>query len=1184
MLKQITSNTFQKGLAKDYSPLSSEQNTLTDCLNGTFITNDGDELVLQNDMGNARVQGIKLDSGYVPVGMCEYGGVTYIASYNPITRKGQVGSFPSPQETFFSQSWGGEKKEETYRIGNNDGTIVLEYIKQIFSSSDIIRPGDKFDIFITDSKYYNKKLVSNTDNVTPIYELDENGKQKLDDANQPIVRYKVSSPKNKAVTLSVCISDSSGNLHDITHTLKRFRLDIDQDTEEVKGCEELPWGDDPVLYQNMGTIFQVPIEVDNENSSSVDKHQAEPKNIYNHKISGNLYLVYRINSLDSVEVTTEFFKGPLADVTKYLKLNEDSDIEGNTEVDDGYLAVSFDITYRYNCPDGYYDKKDEITEDISGRYYSLYGLSKDFAPDNVIHGVKVSIDNSNNSEENAIESKTIYYLEFDPKSSKISKPEYNYNTNLYTSRQRYLINDIYIKDVDRLKIESIPALKYGYLPFFKQSTNIDIGLINSGEISISQWRYFVDDKGVRISLGLESYPFLGTRLTNVSLSFYKLTGSQQDINNPYIIKLGEKTSYHGNNDVYVSFDEIDKRSIYCVLVSYQITNIVNNLVSDGIFYVGARTLITTRLYNKLYQNQLIVDFNNLSDEILSDVNTYNYDIAIQEYEIYDNSTISTSGNPLYPQYITDEENPTVEMGYITKQKSVDIQKKITASLNQNKRDLYPFEVDDIAFEFDGLSVIDSNESNQNPTIIGNHIYDDKILSEINKGKLVPRMVKNDIVHIEGELYSELIGNKTVNDITFSNAITQYFPPFRTGESELQKNQHYNLFGYTGVGQEYYIAYGVTYRGLTNHKDHHGAKYIEVNLAKGNQTEDKTTMIDLHGIIYGKTWDYPEVMEAVDGTAKFNLTDFVSNYEFLKYVKNKSFVLFKSNGTSANNKYNDSNVEGWVSLSRTEEGPEDKKVMAISNKPLLFWKHNDTFYLVVNRSNESYEVNDFMSLMDNIYVRSAEEFKKDRINIIDNDSSAYNSSYTSTINFKVKIKPNYTFHTLGGDPIDTASVRLGTVLHSKTLGPLYGQLVKYIQFNKNDEARDLVLQASVNMEGLEEVKSVLGQLANGVYNGAVLVDPNNVLHMKDINGKSLLVSKGYEVISSTTQNGNTSYEVSEFGSSVPKNRALSQTIEVNNGQVVPTNTITISKELINAGTKHQNTILQLNGQQSIQLRQ
>ena len=96
MSKKQTTNTFGKGMMLDLHPLTVPSDVLTDALNATTITMNGNEGILQNDMGNGRVESAFLPPGYVPVGIKEYGGIIYVASYNPITNKSQIGSFPSP--------------------------------------------------------------------------------------------------------------------------------------------------------------------------------------------------------------------------------------------------------------------------------------------------------------------------------------------------------------------------------------------------------------------------------------------------------------------------------------------------------------------------------------------------------------------------------------------------------------------------------------------------------------------------------------------------------------------------------------------------------------------------------------------------------------------------------------------------------------------------------------------------------------------------------------------------------------------------------------------------------------------------------------------------------------------------------------------------------------------------------
>jgi len=87
-MKKEAINTFSEGLNFDLNPITTPNNILTDAVNGTFITFNGDELALQNDAGNTRIidlsanlsDYVKLTDGYYPLGIKEYGGVLYIVS------------------------------------------------------------------------------------------------------------------------------------------------------------------------------------------------------------------------------------------------------------------------------------------------------------------------------------------------------------------------------------------------------------------------------------------------------------------------------------------------------------------------------------------------------------------------------------------------------------------------------------------------------------------------------------------------------------------------------------------------------------------------------------------------------------------------------------------------------------------------------------------------------------------------------------------------------------------------------------------------------------------------------------------------------------------------------------------------------------------------------------------------
>lgn len=99
-MRKITQNTFNQGLKMDLNPLTTPNDILTDCLNGTIITYNGNEFVLQNDMGNCKVDTARLKPGFIPMGMKEYGGIIYVVSYNPVNGLGEFGCFPSPQRDF----------------------------------------------------------------------------------------------------------------------------------------------------------------------------------------------------------------------------------------------------------------------------------------------------------------------------------------------------------------------------------------------------------------------------------------------------------------------------------------------------------------------------------------------------------------------------------------------------------------------------------------------------------------------------------------------------------------------------------------------------------------------------------------------------------------------------------------------------------------------------------------------------------------------------------------------------------------------------------------------------------------------------------------------------------------------------------------------------------------------------
>lgn len=144
-------NFFRDGLIMDLAPDNTQNSQLTNALNATFVTFNGNELSLQNDMGNARVETAMLPEGYIPIGSAELGGIIYIAAFNPFTKKCQLGSFPSPErnlekEEIAPDSFNVSLNAETFQILDTDDPTgeLLTTLHKIDLGMPILHPGDKF--------------------------------------------------------------------------------------------------------------------------------------------------------------------------------------------------------------------------------------------------------------------------------------------------------------------------------------------------------------------------------------------------------------------------------------------------------------------------------------------------------------------------------------------------------------------------------------------------------------------------------------------------------------------------------------------------------------------------------------------------------------------------------------------------------------------------------------------------------------------------------------------------------------------------------------------------------------------------------------------------------------------------------------------------------------------------------
>lgn len=163
-MKQEQSNTFTEGLIQDLNPINTPETVLTDNLNGTIITYDGNEYSLQNDRGNYALKYCRLKPNYIPVGVKEYADTLYIVSHNPLDGSTEIGSYPSPLEVTSSDDDGDSvniaslvQQSDKYP---NFTDLVQQAQMHVFSDDNLkLYPGDEYQINLKDeSKYIYEEL------------------------------------------------------------------------------------------------------------------------------------------------------------------------------------------------------------------------------------------------------------------------------------------------------------------------------------------------------------------------------------------------------------------------------------------------------------------------------------------------------------------------------------------------------------------------------------------------------------------------------------------------------------------------------------------------------------------------------------------------------------------------------------------------------------------------------------------------------------------------------------------------------------------------------------------------------------------------------------------------------------------------------------------------------------------
>lgn len=590
-------NTFNEGMVLDNHPLMTPNTVLTDALNATLVTMNGNEMVLQNDMGNARVENAKLPPGYIPIGMKEYGGIIYIACYNPLTNKGQIGCFPSPQRqktatqiseitptfkfpdvTYIKE----ENDEEWYKINS------LLTKCEIFPKETIIRSGDKFSVGLPISSMFGTDNIDSTgENFISNYDNVENGL--------------VKTPMNRMYTFGVATLDNNGQLRDITNQLKRY-----------KGGQQVQFSNiDSDLYKFNCGYWQNEMSTEDKDglvsSELMDQTNVQSKlNTYNSKLFGRLFLYAKYNTVQSIEVS----------VIGYKKLDDNNTINnpiytGHTDSDysdvelpliqnqkylqiDSKILLLIYVNYKYNCPDGSKSLNSKnLVEPLEGYKYYF-----DKSNQNIIRGIQFIINNN-----------SIYNLPFSIPNDYNKNynlgygyPLYDKITNIYSFSQVYTLP---LNTTDKISWTAHPVtyfydngLKFGEIPDESVSGELNPDNINSGKMELNAWRYYVNNDRVLLTWGFESYPRENDVISEVSFSFYDV--AYNTLKWKFFTK--ERVSYNGEFNENFDISNFISDS----------SNYNTSVIPNKLFYVDIswkynsqerhtyRWMLITGLYNPSY--------------------------------------------------------------------------------------------------------------------------------------------------------------------------------------------------------------------------------------------------------------------------------------------------------------------------------------------------------------------------------------------------------------------------------------------------------------------------------------------------------------------------------------------------------------------------------------------------------
>lgn len=461
-------NSFQEGLLLDFCPEQTKATKLTNALNATLITYNGNELALQNDMGNARVETAFLPEGYIPVGTCEFGDIIYVVSYNPLKNLSQIGCFPSPERNIsslesgdaFEQSLSYTDFQIVKKIkleGDNEkeeltGDLKTTTVKKVLITSKL-NPGDKYIIYNTSQQ--KGKDDKDHNNIF-------NNKEWLSNYNH--------SGRGHVALHVVSISDD-GKIEYLDTTTKWYTL---KDSEGLEKPEQ--------YFISDKKIAETALDQDLDEYRSLI---CSNWSIFNSKVSGKLAILAELETINRFSC-------------QYI-VDDVKDIE-TLSLDTNIRSRVYNINLYYQI---------DSDPEIAAKYLIVPSIKW-----------KTKQEGNFQLDEKWIDCGDYYYYNIPIKSvSGDIKTEVPFGTFVIPLSKTNTLNGDYVCEFD-----VIPAMCFGKLDYLKIPINIKFNLIYSGNSELTVWRYHNLGNTCTLQYGTEVYSKPGWETKYVKIEFYDNQG------------------------------------------------------------------------------------------------------------------------------------------------------------------------------------------------------------------------------------------------------------------------------------------------------------------------------------------------------------------------------------------------------------------------------------------------------------------------------------------------------------------------------------------------------------------------------------------------------------------------------------------------------------------------------------